>query len=48
MPAQTSKKGRMGSFFMEISIDRFDFNQFGNIIADSSQPQLFANWSFPK
>jgi len=28
---------------MEIIIDRFDLNQFGNIIADSSQPKLFAN-----
>jgi hypothetical protein len=33
---------------MEINIDRFDFNQFGNIIADSSQPKLFANWPFSK
>jgi len=31
---------------MEIIIDRFDLNQFGRIIADSSQPKLFADWSF--
>jgi hypothetical protein len=31
---------------MEIIIDRFDINQFGEIIADSSQHKLFADWCF--